>query len=292
MRTPSTRTLVRAAGAALLAIGLVGLPTAAAQAAPDAAPSSGVNDWSCQPAPGTSPVVLLHGLGAPAAGHWSYLAPHLASQGYCTYYLTYGQVSPIIPFGGFRPIAESADEIADFIDRVSDATGAAEVDLIGHSEGGFLSLYIPKMLDYQDELGTVVAISPPAHGTSFAGLVGLADGLGIRPAVNLILNTFGCAACTDLITDGPAVDELNDGPIAQDGVDYTVIGSRYDILVTPDESFVHEPGVDNVLVQDECAFDPVGHVGLAFDSGVATMITNALNPDQAQPVRCTIGLPF
>lgn len=283
---------LRAAAVALLVIGLVGLPALASQAAPSAAPSSGVNNWNCQPAEGRSPVVLLHGLGAPAPGHWSYMAPYLASQGYCTYYLTYGKVSPIIPFGGFRPIAESAQEIAGFIDQVSDATGADEVDLVGHSEGGFLSLYIPKMLDYEDQLGTVVAISPPSHGTSFASLVGLADGLGIRPAVDVILKTFGCDACTDLITDGPAVQELNDGPIAQDGVDYTVIASSFDVLVTPEESFVHEPGVDNVLVQDECPFDPVGHVGLAFDSGVATMITNALNPEDATSVGCTIGLPF
>lgn len=283
---------LRVAIAALVLIGLAGLPTVAAEATPSAAPSSGVNDWECQPSDGKSPVVMLHGLGAPSAGHWSYLAPKLAGDGYCVFYLTYGKVSPVIPFGGFRPIAESAEEIAGFIDDVSDATGADEVDIVGHSEGGFLSLYIPKMLDYQDQIGTVVAISPPSHGTSFASLVGLADGLGIRPAVDLILETFGCDACTDLITDGPAVQQLGDGPIAQDGVDYTIISSRFDVLVTPEESFVHEPGVDNVLVQDTCRFDPVGHVGLAFDSGVATMITNALNPEDTQRVRCTIGPPF
>jgi triacylglycerol esterase/lipase EstA (alpha/beta hydrolase family) len=283
---------LRAAAAALVVVGLVGLSTPAVEAAPSGAPSSGVNNWECQPADGKSPVVLLHGLGAPSDGHWSYLAPRLARDGYCVFYLTYGKVSPVIPFGGFRPIAESAEEIAGFIDDVSAATGAGEVDLIGHSEGGFLSLYIPKMLDYQDQLGTVVAISPPSHGTSFAGLVGLADGLGLRPAVDTILETFGCDACTDLITDGPAVQELADGPIAQDGVDYTIIASRFDVLVTPEESFVHEPGVNNVLVQDECRFNPVGHVGLAFDSSVATMITNALDPDNAQRVRCTVGLPF
>ena len=77
------------------------------------------------------------------------------------------------------------------------------------------------------------------------------------------------------------------------GIEYTVIASRFDILVTPTEtSFVREPGVHNVLVQDLCPFDLVGHVGLAFDPGVYDMITNGLDPASARPVRCSFGLPL
>ncbi|MGH9113068.1 MAG: esterase/lipase family protein [Acidimicrobiales bacterium] len=237
--------------------------------------------------------MLLHGLGAPSAGHWSFMAPYLSGQGYCVFYKTYGEVSPFIPFGGFKPIAESAEELGDFIDDVRSSTRAAEVDVVGHSEGGFLSLYIPKMLGYGNKIGTVVSMAPPTHGTSFAGLVGFADGLGIRPQVDVILQLFGCDACSDLITNGPAVQALTNGPIAVAGVDYTILATRTDILVTPTEtSFVDEPGVDNQYVQDTCPLDPVGHVGMAFDTGVATIISNALDPAHARPVACTIGLPF
>jgi hypothetical protein len=77
------------------------------------------------------------------------------------------------------------------------------------------------------------------------------------------------------------------------GVDYTVIASRTDVLVTPTEtSFVREPGVRNLYVQDQCPLDPVGHIGMAFDPGVATMISNALDPSSAVPVTCSVGLPF
>lgn len=259
-----------------------------------AAPSTGVNDWRCQPSPDhPDPVVLLHGLGAPSAGHWSYLAPKLASEGYCVFYLTYGKVSPFIPLGGFKPIDQSAAEIEGFIDRVRASTSADEVDVVGHSEGGFLSLYLPKMQQAGNKIDTVVSLAPPTHGTTFAGLVGVADHLGWRPLVDLVLQTFGCDACSDLITDGPAVQALNDGPVATSGVDYTIIASRFDVLVTPTEtSFVNEPGVTNLYVQDECPLNPVGHVGMAFDGSVADMITNALDPAGADEVRCTIGLPL
>jgi hypothetical protein len=144
-----------------------------------------------------------------------------------------------------------------------------------------------------NKIGRVVSLAPPTHGTTFAGLVGFADGLGIRPQVDLILRTFGCDACDDLITDGPAVQALTNGPIAVSGVEYTILASRTDILVTPVEtSFVNEAGVHNMYVQDTCPLDPVGHIGMAFDTGVATIITNALDPAHTRPVACTIGLPF
>ncbi|HJQ46326.1 MAG TPA: lipase, partial [Amycolatopsis sp.] len=84
-----------------------------------------------------------------------------------------------------------------------------------------------------------------------------------------------------------------DGPIAQDGVSYTILATRFDALVTPHEtSFVREPGVRNAFVQDVCPADPVGHVGMAFDTGVAGMVANALDPAHPSPVLCTPGLPF
>src|SRR5262249_3724248 len=95
--------LCRFGVAALMMAGAVGV-TSEGGAGPEpkapAAISSGVNNWLCRPsAAHPEPVVLLHGLGAPAAGHWSFLAPYLASQGYCVFYKTYGQVTPLLPLG-------------------------------------------------------------------------------------------------------------------------------------------------------------------------------------------------
>jgi pimeloyl-ACP methyl ester carboxylesterase len=267
---------------------------AAAGPAAAAPPSSGFNDWSCRPAAAhPDPLVLLHGLGGNGPGNYAYLGPYLANQGYCAFAPTYGLASPASPFGGTVSLDRSAPEIAAFVDRVRTTTGAAKVDLVGHSEGAFQSLYGPKVLGYASKVDRVVAIAPPTHGTTFAGLVSIADLLGIRPGVDQFLNTFGCPLCDELIVGGPGVARLTNGAIAQPGVAYTIIASRFDELVTPtDTAFVREPGVTNEYVQDICRSDPVGHVGLAFDSGVARLVANALDPAHAKPVACSLGAPL
>lgn len=258
-----------------------------------AAPSSGFDDWNCRPSSAhPDPVVVLHGLGGNGPGHFSFLGPYLAGAGYCVFSLTYGQASPSIPVGGTVSITESAPEIHAFIDRVRATTGAAKVDLLGHSEGAFQALYGPKVLGYVGKVGRVVAMAPPTHGTTFGGLVSVGDFLGLRPLVDLVLNTFGCQFCSEAIVGGSAVARLTAGPIAQPGIDYTILATRFDVLVTPTEtSFVREPGVHNAYVQDTCPADPVGHVGMAFDTGIAQMITNALDPANARPVVCGFGPP-
>lgn len=72
--------------------------------------------------------------------------------------------------------------------------------------------------------------------------------------VETVLRTFGCDACADLTDGGPAIVRLNDGPITQSGIQYTILASKYDELVTPapEASFVNEPGVRNLLIQDFC----------------------------------------
>ncbi|MQA63587.1 MAG: alpha/beta fold hydrolase [Actinophytocola sp.] len=259
-----------------------------------AAPSSGFNDWSCQPsAEHPEPVVLLHGLGGNGEGHMSYLGPYLAGAGYCAYTFTYGEHPQFSFIGGVQSVTESSQEIAAFIDEVRAASGALKVSLVGHSEGGFMSLYVPKVLGYAEHVRRVVALAPPTHGTTFGGLVTIGDLLAGREAWAEMSKAIGCVACTELVVDGPGIEQLTDGPIAQERVDYTIIATKYDLLVTPTEtSFVDEPGVDNSYVQDTCPADPVGHIGMAFDSGIAEMITNALDPANAKPVTCGFGPPF
>jgi triacylglycerol esterase/lipase EstA (alpha/beta hydrolase family) len=282
--------LIRRAAATLLAAALL---TATATAAA-AAPSSGFDDWSCKPsAAHPRPIVLLHGLGGNGPGNYSYLGPYLKARGYCAFTLTYGLATPSIPVGGTVSIAQSSAEIEAFVQRVRQTTGAAKVDIVGHSEGAFQSIYGPKVRGYADQVGKVVALAPPTHGTTFGGLVSVGDYLGLRPLVDQVLREYGCPACDELIVGGSAVDKLTAGPIAQPGVSYTVIASRFDALVTPHEtSFIREPGVTDKFVQDVCPLDPVGHVGLAFDPTVAQLVANALDPVHPAPVVCAFGPPL
>jgi triacylglycerol esterase/lipase EstA (alpha/beta hydrolase family) len=287
------RTILKRAALAMAATALLITSATAATASTDAtaAPSSGFDNWACKPsAAHPQPLVLLHGLGGNGPGNYSYLGPYLAAKGYCAFTLTYGQATPAIPVGGTVSVVQSSAEIEAFIDRVRQATGAAKVDIVGHSEGGFQSIYGPKVRGYAAKVATVVAMAPPTHGTTFAGLVSVGGYLGLGPLVDQVLRQFGCPACDEIIVGGSAVDQLTAGPIAQPGVRYTVIASRFDALVTPHEtSFIREPGVRNEFVQDTCPLDPVGHVGLAFDPTVAQLVANALDPAHTSRVVCGFG---
>ena len=255
--------------------------------------AGGNNDFSCKPsAAHPDPVVLLHGLGATYYEDINFIQTDLTNQGYCTFSLTYGSPAGFPYVGGLQPIATSAQQIAQFISQVLSATGAAKVDLVGHSEGGFQSLYVTKTQGIANRIGRVVAIAPPSHGTTFGGLWNLAYLLGARSQVGAALSSFGCPACDQLSVGGSAVATLDTGPIAQPGVAYTIITSRYDELVTPTSTaFVNEPGVSNEYVQDSCPFDPVGHIGEAYDLNVWRLVENALDPADAKPFPCSAGSP-
>lgn len=286
------RTRLHGIAAAVSAV-LVGLAVAGTSAA-QAAPASGINDWRCRPtAVHPDPVVFLHGFSANADNNSVVIAPYLARQGYCVFALTYGATSPLGPsVGGFAPIPQSAAQIAAFIDRVRAATGADKVDLVGHSEGAFLSLYVPKETGAGREIDHVVALAPMTHGINADGIVTVEDRVGLGSLVNTLLSDV-CPGCTQLLPGRPAVAALDAGRVTAPGVAYTVITSTHDDAVTPTASaFIDEPGVTNEYVQAACPADPVGHGGEALDLDVAQLIGNALDPATAVPVTCGVGFPL
>ncbi|KAJ5132084.1 hypothetical protein N7448_006242 [Penicillium atrosanguineum] len=253
----------------------------------------GINDYSCTS--DSNPVVLLHGLGATYYEDLNYMQYWLQNQGYCTYSLTYGAYEGFPLVGGLKHIADSAPEIAAFIKEVVEKTGKSKVDLVGHSEGAFQSLYVPKFEGVSGLIDKIAAIAPPTHDTTFAGLYNLAYLLGnlTRDVVADVLDTVGCGACDDLGPDGAAIVRLNDGnPIVQEGNKVTIIASKYDELVTPPETaFVHEDGVTNLWIQSTCPLDPVGHIGEAYDLNVWNLVKNVLDETPNRKFICLLGSP-
>ena len=177
-------------------------------------------------------------------------------------------------------IATSAPQIAAFITSTLASTRASKVDIVGHSEGAFQSLYVPKFEGVAGVVDKIIAIAPPTHGTSFGGLYNLAYVFGnaSRTLVGEVLDLFGCPACNDLGPGGAAVVRLNDGlPIVQRGNQVTIIASKSDELITPlGTAFINEAGVNNIYVQDYCSSDVVGHVGEAYDTNVWSLVLEAL----------------
>ena len=55
-------------------------------------------------------------------------------------------------------------------------------------------------------------------------------------------------------------------------------------------SFVNEPDVTNYDIQSKGPLDPVGHIGIATDTGVTSMILNGLDPTTR--ITCGWGHPL
>ncbi|MFE0100393.1 esterase/lipase family protein [Streptomyces sp. NPDC059009] len=292
-RTPRVPRWLARTGLALTLVLGAALPATATDG-PAKAATGGINDFSCKPGSAhPEPVVLLHGTFATWYEDINFLQADLAARGYCTFALTYGAYPEFPLVGGLKPVAESNVEIKEYVEKVRERTGAAKVDVVGHSEGGLQSLYLAKMQGIQSHIKRVVAIAPPTHGTDAAGLVKLGDKILGRGTLDTIVAKLGFPVLSDEFPGGPAVKALNDGPVAQPGIAYTIITSRYDEIVTPPEtSFVREPGVTNQYVQDFCPLDPVGHIGEAYDLNVWHLVRNALDPEHATPIKvCAVGSP-
>src|SRR5690349_2299353 len=119
-----------------------------AHTSPSASPP-GANDWSCKPsAAHPRPVVLVHGTFADMSNSWQAISPLLKNNGYCVFALNSGDYngSGAIGVYGTGEIRNSAAELNAFVDKVLAATGAAEVDIVGHSQGGMMPRWYLKFL--------------------------------------------------------------------------------------------------------------------------------------------------
>ncbi|NHA01949.1 lipase [Nocardioides sp. W3-2-3] len=287
-----TRWITRLLGVSLVAVGLAA-PVVASAPAQAAAPTSGWNDWSCRPsAAHPQPVVLLHGLGGQAVTNWFYHGTRLADAGYCVFSTTYGQGAFGDLVGGLGSMRASAVQVGAFVDKVRAATGAAEVDLVGHSEGSTVSAYYLKHEGGAAKVKDYVGFGTNYQGSTLNGLsVLIKAAMPFLPSVTEFVQSQ-CASCLEFLAPNDFLDDLQRGGVAVPGVAYTNIMSRYDTVVTPYTSGrIDQPGVTNIVLQDRCAFDFSGHLAMAVDPNVNLLIRRALDPEDPPAMRCSLSLP-
>jgi triacylglycerol esterase/lipase EstA (alpha/beta hydrolase family) len=253
---------------------------------PTASPP-GANDWSCRPsAAHPRPVVLVHGTFADMSNSWQALSPLLSNHGYCVFALNYGAYNGSGSAGVYAvgDIPTSAEQLASFVDEVLAATGAEEVDLVGHSQGGMMPRYYLKHLGGAAEVGTLVGLSPSNHGTTLNGLFTLAK---FFPGAEAFTGAL-CPACAQQSAGSAFLAELNSGGETVPGVDYTVIQSRYDEVVTPYTSaFISGPNVTNVDLQAQCPLDLGEHLSMPYDHIADADVLTALDPAHPMHPLCT-----
>ncbi|MFE6618200.1 esterase/lipase family protein [Streptomyces sp. NPDC008086] len=284
-------------------------PPAGAVAAPAAlirgtlqpdAPPPGANDWTCRPtAAHPRPVVLLHATLTNAHMNWGMLSPRLKDEGYCVFAPNYGG-KPGVPFKATGHIPDSAREVSRFVDRVLKATGARKVDLVGHSQGGGV---LPRWYlrfeggtnpakPSRNKVRRLVGLAPSNHGASVSGLGTLTTALGLNQTVSALAGQ----AYADQMVGSEVNRRLDRGGDTQPGVDYTVIATRYDEVVTPYTNQFLTAGkgakVRNITVQDVCPLDLSEHISIAYDSNAMQLVLNALDPAHAEPVDCRVSAPL
>lgn len=262
-----------------------------AQTHPTASPP-GANDWTCKPtAAHPQPVVLVHGTFADMSNSWQAISPLLKNNGYCVFALNYGDYngSGAIGVYGVDDIPTSAGELNAFVDKVRAATGAAEVDIVGHSQGGMMPRYYLKYLGGASEVRALVGLSPSNHGTTLNGLFILAN---FFPGASQFTGAL-CPACEQQKAGSAFITNLNAGGETVPGVDYTVIQTRYDTVVTPYTSaFLSGPNVKNILLQNQCILDFGDHLSMPYDHIVGADVLTALDPANPRKPLCTPIAPI
>ncbi|WP_426705936.1 esterase/lipase family protein [Corynebacterium auriscanis] len=309
----------------------------------------GTNDWTCKPSvEHPNPVILIHGTWENAYVNWSGMAPQLKKDGYCVFAPNLGRahiwnkggVGSLLPNTfGVAPVDVSAGQLAQVVDAVLGATGAKQVDLVGHSQGGVMARYYAKFgggVDATDpkknKIGKIITLGATNHGTQVGGKYPQKKGGNEPQAVEReqaagqprphgagskkhALGVGSKAAGSDkqAFTDGYAefrqwfggvagyqqeygsefIRKLNEGGETQPGVEYTIIGTKYDEISTPYDATFLSAGrgatVRNITMQDGCVEDHSDHMTMSYSPRGVDLVRHALDPKlvPADQIRCT-----
>jgi len=138
------------------------------------------------------PVVLIHGFMG-TRGSMYPLEKRLEEDGYCVLSFNLGLIN-------LRDIRTSAFRIQRKIEGILAQTGVEEIDMIGHSMGGLIGLYMIKKLGGHKRVRRFILLGSPVHGT-WAALAGIAT-VGVYSA-----------STWQLLPRSKFLDELHQGPI-------------------------------------------------------------------------------
>ncbi|WP_306360275.1 triacylglycerol lipase [Nocardia sp. CC227C] len=270
---------------------------------PDAAPP-GANDWSCRPtAERPRPVVLVHGTWLNAYDSFAYLSPQLARAGFCVFTTNFGRLGMLEGGGigqimpgrhGVGPMEESAKQLGTLVDRVLAATGAEQVDVIAHSQGGPVTSQYLKFEGGRGKVGKVIGFGATNHGTSLMGIATLG-----RTITNLGVNIMGFyrpllgTANIQQAVGSHFYQVLNADGDTVPGVSYTSVGTRHDQISNPYEwTFLQagpEATVENITLQQGCEQDFSDHLTILYSPRSLSIALRALDPAAHPDLVCSFN---
>lgn len=227
-----------------------------------------------------TPVVLVHGTET-GFDQWLDLIQALRGAGHRVFALSYGREDSslrgrVTGFGTGH-LSSSAGELALFVERVRETTGAERVDIVGHSQGGLLGHLYVKWLGGDRTVRHLVTLGAPVHGASPLGRL---DALVRFPLVGAGLDALLGPSAREQVRVSPVIRELVSTPDVVAGVRYTAIITRYDDTVLPVDAqrLQTRDGVKvaNRFVQDAYPDNLVSHARLPLDPQVIEMVLEAL----------------
>ncbi|WP_370291132.1 esterase/lipase family protein [Nocardioides sp.] len=253
-----------------------GIGTAIANFVVSPASLPGVNDWSCRPsAAHPQPVILEHATFVNLGSNFVKLAPRLLNQGYCVFAENYGLTATSLGrIGGLGAVTNSVASFGRFVDRVRAATGSAKVDVVGHSQGGLIAYAYIKS-GGASKVDDYISWGGSQNGTTLSGLASLASALGVLGFAETFAAFLQAPGVTDQARGSAFMTRFLADHTVPAGPDYVTIQTRYDTVVTPYAS-QSIPGTRNLVVQNYCPGDRVGHVGLFLDEPTLQLTLNAL----------------
>ena len=249
---------------------------------------AGANDSSITTTPEHPlPIILVNGTVETQNLNWSVGAPVLANAGYKVYTFNYGNVTrfPNYPIQSTADIRVSGVELANEIAAVLQDTGASQVILIGHSQGGgILPEYYINDMGGAGTVSQFIGLAPSNHGTDFNGLIGVLKLPIVGPLITAVANLIGPALLQQAV-GSPFQQIVYGGGDTRSGVLYTTIASNHDEVVTPYTHQALDGGtvakVTNIVLQDQYPGLLAGHVGVAFSSQAWADVLAALAANPA-----------
>ena len=172
-----------------------------------------------------------------------------------------------LPTLGTQSIATTAKSLGPVVDQVRARTGAARVDLVGHSQGGLVARDYVKNNGGAGKVDKIITLGTPHYGTALANLATYV--------------TFGTCltlqGCLDMQQGSTYLKNLNTGSDVISPTKIVSIRTRYDEVVFPISNSVVNDGATNILLQDKCPLRVVEHLTLITDGTVASGVIKALN---------------
>jgi triacylglycerol lipase len=167
---------------------------------------------------------------------------------------------------GIDDIHGYAKQLGGTVEEVRRRTGAGQVDLVGHSEGGLTARTYVHDAAGEVPVHTLISLGSPQQGTE-GGLL------------SQVLRLIGCElwapACQQMVAGSAFLKELNDGDPTPGEVRYVTVGTRRDGVVQP-VSRAGIPGAENIVLQEVCRWRAVGHFGLLEDAWVHQVVLSVL----------------